>query len=110
MGFNTTTVICNDVLDQIGRDPDYGHKIDQAVRRLPCERGKNGIHVYPGTMVIETHHASGLVPILSGANTGRIVQNVCVDWERAMDGRDPEEDLLRQLADAKGFRLVRKRK
>ena len=75
MGYNTTVVICNDVLHEIADDPKFGAKLDEAIRNLGTgERyGLRTEFMGGGVKAIETHHANGYALVAVGGNTGKVV-------------------------------------
>lgn len=103
MGYNTTIVIMNDALREIREDQNFGQKVADAVSLV--SRGEPvdvsaGNHGNAAT-VIETHHADTMKLIAVGGNFGYDMG--CVGFN------DPTPvDILRDLADRLGYRLVKK--
>jgi hypothetical protein len=108
MGFNTTIVLMNDALSSIAEEPELGPRLYDAVLRLVAKKGSVDVPARGfcnALTVVETHHADSLVPVLVGGNMA-IVLDRWSNW----DSKDPELDLLRNLAVKRGFRLVAWRK
>ena len=110
MGYNTTIVVMNDALDAIAEDKNFGAKLRSAVLEAS---GFGKKHVVVSAMghanaatVIETHHADEHVISVVGANCGQVLGRGWgyADWRKA----DVQEKLLHEMADAFGFRLVKK--
>lgn len=99
MGFNTTVVIMNDALDQIRDDPEFGKRLYDAVLKSGCGVPEElsclvraGNHVN-AAVVVETHHADGLMIVAVGANSGRVVGST--HWERLKV--EPKEAFREQI-------------
>lgn len=103
MGFNTTVVIRNDMMNSLRSSMKAGEIIVNAADRLHESKGEPVDFSYGN--VIETHHADGLIPILSGGNTGRKINDI---WIAAFD-LNPELTLLKSLAEKHNYRLVKKK-
>lgn len=108
MGYNTTIVLLNDSLGDLARDQEFGAKLAEAVSHLAIERP---IDVCVGccangALVLETHHADQLLPVMVGGNGARVITDTYVRW----NSDDPEMDLLRALAKKHGFTLRKKPK
>lgn len=104
MGFNTTVVVLNDALHEIKNDPDFGRKLYDAV--LCVQRGPQDVSAgnhCNAVSVIESHHADGFHLIAVGGNYGLDLGYVG-SWQA-----DPDQ-MLRALADRRGYRLVKKPK
>jgi hypothetical protein len=77
MGFNATVVVNMDKVDNVGRDSLFGKKLYQAC----CKASINSdVYIDHGASVIETHHADTLVPVLVGANSGRLIRSPVSDF------------------------------
>lgn len=102
MGFISTLVVLNDYLHEIGRDQDFGQKVERAVMRL-----SDGGPVWTGSgaAAIETHHNSGYVPVLVGHSRGVVLSTVVADTTLE---QDLEVELLKRLANKHGYNLSRK--
>ncbi len=103
MGFNSTLVVLNDHLHLIGKDQSFGEQVERAVLKLSVSN--EPVWLPSGCAVaIEQHHADGYIPVLVGHNTGK-----ALDFSVPCHTEDMEMDLLRRLAEKKGFNLHRKR-
>ena len=76
MGYNTTILVLNDALDVIEKDPEFGKKLCDVIRKVG--NGRNGPinvpvgnHANPVT-VIETHHADQTALIAVGGNNATV--------------------------------------
>ncbi len=80
MGWNTTVVVMNDALGEIGKDPEFGARLKQAIMRdefpatVPARDGEGSGHANAAT-VIETHHADYDVLVRVGGNRGEVVRD-----------------------------------
>lgn len=101
MGFISTVVVLNDHLHSIGKDSEFGQKIERACNRLIVERP---VWIGSHAVAIETHHNSGYVPVLVGKGMG---YPMAVAVEPA-PGEETELTLLKRLADKYGYRLAKK--
>lgn len=109
MGYNTTLVVYNDALGAIEKDPEFGAKVAQAVRRLTVSEGKPvdipaGNHAN-AAMAVESHHADNTAVITVGGNLG--IKQVEL-WGWLHHEKPMQERLLRAWADELGFSLVEK--
>jgi hypothetical protein len=102
MGFNATVVVCLDQLHEIDNDPKFGPAFSQAV--LQCSGRNKAIYGPHGIVVVETHHADHLVPVIIGGNTGRVIP--------AYVGINPNEydeatniRILKDMARVLGYRV-----
>lgn len=95
MGFNTTVMICNDVLHEIEKDKDFGAKLYEAISNLHGgeQFGLRTEFMGGGVKAIETHHASGYVLVAVGGNTGKVIGHTIeppttyeekVEWVKAI--------------------------
>lgn len=73
MGFNATVIVLNDRLDEIERDPEFGKKLADAIRRFDRSRQDRMPYVTGQTQVIEAAHADTLQVVAVGGNTGRVI-------------------------------------
>jgi hypothetical protein len=100
MGFITTVVIYNDAMHQIPDDPTFGKRLHNAILKLyegkPQDIGHYG-------QAVEGHHNSGIIPVLVGKGTG-VPMGISISEVHD----DVEMELLKRLADNKGY-LLRKR-
>jgi len=108
VGWNTTVVVMNDALNEIENDPDFGRKLKHAVNSLFVRSGP--IDVAAGVMTgaaraIETHQSDMTSLLAVGGNCAARL-HMSLGWTQC----DPEEQLrlLREWADASGYRLVKK--
>lgn len=109
MGFNTTVVVMNDALSNIEKDPDFGKKLASAVREVMLGKPVDvsaGNFVNAAT-VIESHHSSGVFPVLVGGNHGWRL-DISTIW--TPDGDDREKELMTRLAHKHGYTLRKKAK
>jgi hypothetical protein len=107
MGWNSTVVFMNDCIHALKEDPEIGEKIEQGILALSVRKGSIDVPFkgYSGYIrVIETHHADTMVPILVGSNDGSVIEGASFIWSDP----DPEMQLLRKLAEKKGYTLRRK--
>jgi hypothetical protein len=102
MGFNATVVVCLDQISSIENDPQFGREFSMAV--LDCNGRNRKIYGPHGIMVVETHHADHLVPVIVGGNTGTVIP--------AYVGIDPNETndstnvrVLKEMARVLGYRV-----
>ncbi len=110
MGYNTTVVVLNDALSNIENDKDLGKKLKSAVLGMSLA-GAKPIDIPAGNhcnalLVVETHHADQVVPVLVGGNYGQPLTGTYVRW----NDDNPELSLLKALAEKHGFQLHRKRR
>lgn len=110
MGYNSTLVVMNDALGQIEKDQAFGASVVAAIQKI---RSRDHYIAVPSgsyanaAAVIETHHSSTYVPVLVGANNGKVVEGVQVTW--GMEDRERELELLKQLAEKLGYSLRKKK-
>jgi hypothetical protein len=111
MGFNTTVVILNDALHDIEDDKDFGAKLVSAILSLSVKNGpvdvRAGNHCN-AALVVETHHADMLVPVVVGGNWGTEIKDAAMYYENTDEARSWQ--LLQNLAEKLGYRLVKKAK
>ena len=117
MGYNTTVVVLNDALSMIRDDPKFGENLYDAILRL--QRGEqvdvpaysyrdgrvSGVHVNAATAV-ETHHADGTAVVAVGGNCATVLGHVFYTGYHGDESGKLKT--LQQLADAMGYRLVKK--
>ena len=118
MGWNTTILILNDAADQIDGDVSFPGKLRQAInlvghRREMGLRRDGQVDVPVGNhgnacTVIEKHHADQTVLVAVGGNHATVVHRTFAHNDHHT--AEGQERLLRDFADAMGFRLVRKPK
>ncbi len=108
MGWNTTVVVMNDSLGAIEQDPAFGRNFARACAEMHGSRHSIDVpalgHCNAAT-VIETHHADGTVLVAVGGNYGTRLHST---YGFCHHEREQKERLLRELADAFGYRIVRK--
>lgn len=102
MGWISTIVVLNDYLHEIGREPRFGKMVEDAVLSLSIKQPQDIGHY---ATAIETHHNDGIIPVLVGHGKGSAL-DVAVAWH----SEDPELDLLKRLAEKRGFNLHKKSK
>lgn len=119
MGYNTAVLILNDAIDMIAKDPKFGERLYEAVNT--AYRGKQvdvpahsydadgnvrGIHCNAAT-VVESHHADGTTIVAFGQNCATKLDELyyITNGHHSEDGK---LDIVRQLADNLGYRLVKK--
>lgn len=107
MGFNTTVVVINDALDQIGADPQFGAKLAAAIREHAGSR--NRVDVSAGNHcnaahVVETHHADRTALVSVGGNLG-VPQLEYRGWRHHES--EQQIALLTAWAEKLGFSLVK---
>lgn len=109
MGFVSTLVINNDLLNDVKKDKSFGEKVHHAVLRFSNSKPEPHINCGPGTAatLIDCHHASYGVPfIIGGGMFYNKISNIII----SEGSKNLEIDLLKNLADKHGFDLHRKRK
>lgn len=99
MGWISTIVLQNDFLHEVGNDLTFGRRVESAVLSLHGGR-ENEKRIGHYGEAVETHHNDGIIPVLVGHGQGRAL-SVSVPW----DSTDPELDLLKKLAEKRGFTL-----
>lgn len=102
MGWISTIVVLNDFLHEIGKEPRFGAMVENAVLSLSHTKPQDIGHY---ATAIETHHNDGIIPVLVGHGKGTSLE-VSVPW----NSDDPELDLLKRLAEKRGFNLHKKSK
>jgi hypothetical protein len=109
MGSNATVVVLLDQLDQIGKDPEFGKKLVQAILwRANNGPGKPLYDHYPEpylpgqTQVVEVHHADNQVIVAVGANYGRVI-GMHHGWTATGDQiiKDLYKDIMRREREEK---------
>ena len=80
MGYSTTIIIYNDVLNEIEEDPDFASELVKAIRiNYHTKRPVSLVATAPryavcsAGQVIEQHHSSDEVLIKVSGNTGEVV-------------------------------------
>ena len=102
MGFNATVVVCLDQLDSIEKDPDFGKNLSLAV--MQCNGRNNPIYGHHGIVVVETHHADHLVPVIVGGNTGIVIPAyVGINPDDTPENRNLK--ILKTIAQVLGYRI-----
>lgn len=108
MGFNTSMIIMNDALDAIEKDPEFGKKVVEAVRRVHREHDidiPSGPNVNAAT-VIETHHADVTTILAFGGNYATIIHET---YGYRHHDPDFKLRLLKELAESLGFTIAKKK-
>jgi hypothetical protein len=108
MGWNTTVVVLNDALNEIEQDPEFGKKIKQAATSLLVRSGPIELsagRIANAASVIESHPSDMTSLLAVGGNRASRL-HMSLGWKTC----DPDEQLrlLRDWADAAGYRLVKK--
>jgi hypothetical protein len=106
MGFNTTIVILNDHLSTIGRDTQFGAKVQAAIQEaaLGCPVEVSGYG--NSAVVVDSTHSGDKSVIVVGGNLGRVLNPYANERHRY-----PNEQailLLETLAVLYGYKLVKK--
>ena len=115
MGWNTTIMILNDAADLITTDADFPEKLRQAILAVGSgihdnSRGQIDVSIWNhcnACTVIEKHHADQTNLIAVGGNCATVVHRAFGSTHHTPES---QERLLRDWADAMGFRLARKPK
>jgi hypothetical protein len=103
MGFNATVVICLDHLESIRTSQNFGAVLTQCI--LDKSFGaKYPIYLPNGVVVVEVHHASGLVPVLVGGNTGKVIP-VFVPINPDETAEETNIKVLKEMASALGYQI-----
>lgn len=108
MGFNTTIVLMNDCLSDIKKDSELGSKIHRAVLDSYSEAKPVDVAAMGSVnamTVIESHHSSGMIPILIGGNCGIPMNDIYIPCP--FDDKS-ELFLLKQLADKLGYKITKR--
>ena len=108
MGFNTTVVVMNDYLGDIGKDRDFGPRLADAIMGMGINQTEpGGLHVPGGAKVIETHHNDTDVIVAVGGNLGHVLGH-----SNGFSGYTEEGRLgmIRDLASQMGYEVVPKKK
>lgn len=99
MGMNTAMIVRNDFLHEIKEDPKFGEKVWTAIayngneQRMP--------YLGEGFSVLPSSHADYIQVVAIGGN---IIRRLGIGGGY----RAADEDILRNLADSMGYRLVKK--
>ena len=108
MGLNSTVIILNDGLHEIQEDKEFGAKVAAAIQKLRPNQAEvigSGSHSNVA-YVVETHHADNTAIIAVGGNHA---SNLGVTFKTTHHHKeDVQIDILKQLADRLGYRLVKK--
>lgn len=97
MGLNTAMIVRNDFLHQIQNDRDFGSKVFNAI----ISNGRGEYHGQAFDVLSSVHADYVQVVAISGNAIHRL-------GGYAGNYTSSDEDILRNLADSMGFRLVRK--
>lgn len=112
MGWNTTIVVHNDALGEIRDDPEFGKTLHDAVLHLQVEKGplavRAGNHVNAAE-AIESHHADIIQLVAVGANMAWVMPGSVLRMVH-FDVEEMKQEILEDLADKMGYRLVKKNK
>ena len=112
MGYNTSVIVINDALTDIEKDPEFGKKLAQTIRKLPMHRTMHRSeldvsargHCNAAT-VIETHHADQTALIAVGGNYGNCLG---IAWGYSHHEKEKQLEILKQIADQFGYTLRKK--
>ena len=118
MGYNSTILILNDGLDDIERDlPAWWESVKRKILSMDTEqRGHADGHYGLGDVgagchancstVLACHHADEVVVMAVGGNHASFLGSVYNGGKHS----DPKDqlDILKRLADKRGYRLVKK--
>lgn len=100
MGMNTAMIIRNDFLHQIKDDPDFGRKVYNAVISAGRDLFSNSAFG-----VLPSHHADYVQIVKISANS---ISHFGTGYNGTWT--DNDLDILKNMADNMGYRLVKKRK
>ncbi len=98
MGYNTAMIVRNDFLHEIRKDENFGAKVYAAVI------GNGREHYGQAFDVLPSCHADYVQIVAISGNTIRRFGEYAGTWQNT------NEEILRNLADSMGFRLVRKKR
>jgi len=108
MGWNTSVVLLNDALNEIEGDPEFGRKIKHAASSLFVRSGPIEVSAgrIPNAATVIASHQSDMTSLLAVGGNCASRLHMSLGWKPC----NPEEQLrlLREWADAAGYRLVRK--
>jgi len=113
MGWNTTVLFLNDGVDGLTDDPEFPERLRQAITAVGLgirdnSRGQIDVAIrnhLNACAVIEKHHADQTALIAVGGNCATVVHRTFGSTHHTPEA---QERLLRDWAEALGFRLVRK--
>lgn len=107
MGFRTTVVLYNDHSGQWENDPMLGKKIHASAGHAMCNPPTEGSHLQGGYgRVVGCHHADTQV---IGVFDSYDFQSIAFSqWRRGEAKDDMKVRMLKEAADALGYRLVKK--
>lgn len=106
MGYNATVVVCLDQLHYIEKDTNFGRELALSILKVNNRGVQDGPH---GTVVVESHHADRLAPVIVGGNYGRVIPAyIGVDSNEAIESTDVR--VLKAMADFLGYRVIKKPK
>ena len=107
MGYNSTIMVCNDALDTIAQDKDFGKKLAQAILAWnyanPIDvsaKSERCIHV-GAAQVIESHHADHNIVVSVSGNCGQILGY-------GGNYREDKVGILKNIAESMGYTLRKK--
>ena len=107
MGFNTTVMLLNDRLHDIERDTTLGTQIATDVSRLGLADSYRTLQY---GKVIETHHNSSMSIVAVGHNMGITLGHAVIEGGDLVNAlEEAKVDMLKQLADSLGYRLVKRK-
>ena len=104
MGYNSVVLVLNDCLSDISNDKEFGKKLDSAISRV---YGNDPIDISSGCSVnaataISCQHADVTQIIAVGGNYATVLGNFFGSHHK----EESQIELLKQLADKYGYRLV----
>ena len=103
MGFNSTFMILNDELHKLREVENLGEKISQSISLRPVDDWESPLP--QGIRFIETHHADGNAIISAGGNCAQVL-----GYTFCSNNKENIPEMLKQLADEYGYRLIKKKK
>ena len=107
MGYNSTVLVLNDALHDIEKDLEFGKKLVRAISHLQVNPSPQDISAggyVNAALAIESHNASGIVPILIGGNYAHVIKDIWIGFE----AQDYELSLLKELANKLGYKVSKK--
>lgn len=104
MGYNTTIVICNDHLNEISQDPNFGKAVyEAAAKHWTSDKPVWFSH---NSQVIAQHHADTTSLNLVGQNGG-----CCIGFSTRSSGFRNDEEVkiaaFKEIARSFGYKLVK---
>lgn len=100
MGFNTAMIVRNDFLHEIDKDAKFGEKVRTAIQY--AHHPEHAPYHGQGFNILPPCHADYVQIVAIGGNTIRRLGGYAGTYANT------DEEVLRNLADSMGFRLVKK--